>query len=387
MNPTKKNILTFFVVLTFPFIVFAQFGQNRIKSPEIHPDNKVTFRVQAPKADSVLLVGNWMPPMQSIPLTKSDSGLWHLTIDPLAPELYGYRFLIDGVPTLDPANLEIKRDGTFRTESVLFIRGEASELYEPKVGPKGILQKVWYESPTLKLTRRMYVYTPPGYENSDDDYPVLYLLHGGGGDEDAWTTLGLAPTIMDNLINAGKAKPMIVVMTNGNPDQAAAFPDAPHKDETAGAMMGMANGVFEKSLVNDVIPYVEAHYRVKTGKESRAMTGLSMGGHQTINTTLQNPELFDYIGVMSMGFADFSRFGIEVDEKKRSEQINALKNADPKLYWIACGKDDFLYETVVTMREELDGHNLDYKYRESTGGHTWNNWRIYLSEFAPMLFK
>jgi len=192
---------------------------------------------------------------------------------------------------------------------------------------------------------------------------------------------------MDNLINAGKAKPMIVVMTNGNPDQAAAFTDSPVLPNPSQGGVGMANMKFEQSLVKDVIPYIESHYRVKTGKTNRALTGLSMGGLQTQNTTFMHPELFDYIGVMSMGFADLSRFGIKTDDSQRAEQIAALKTAHPKVYWIAIGKDDFLYESVVTMRKALDEAGFPYTYRESTGGHTWTNWRIYLSEFAPMLFK
>ena len=180
---------------------------------------------------------------------------------------------------------------------------------------------------------------------------------------------------------------MLVVMTNGNPDQAAAFTVSPPSEGPAAGPGGMANMLFEKSLVQDVIPYVESHFRVKTDKGSRALTGLSMGGLQTMNTSFENPELFDYIGVMSMGFADLSSFGIEVDHSKREAQIKALKAASPKLYWIACGKEDFLYESVVTMRSQLDTQTFPYTYRESTGGHTWSNWRIYLSEFAPMLFK
>ena len=368
-------------------VAFAQFQRNPIISPEIDQDNKVTFRILAPKADEVRLTGNWMPFMQSEPMMKGDTGLWTVTIGPLAPELYGYSFLVDGVNTLDPSNKNIWRDGAFRVESILFVRGAGAELYEPMTGPKGTLHKVWYASPTLDLTRRMYVYTPPGYEDSKESYPVLYLLHGGGGDEDAWTTLGVAPTIMDNLINAGKAKPMIVVMTNGNPDQAAAFTDSPVLPNPSQGGVGMANMKFEQSLVKDVIPYIESHYRVKTGKTNRALTGLSMGGLQTQNTTFMHPELFDYIGVMSMGFADLSRFGIKTDDSQRAEQIAALKTAHPKVYWIAIGKDDFLYESVVTMRKALDEAGFPYTYRESTGGHTWTNWRIYLSEFAPMLFK
>lgn len=369
---------------------------ERLVSPELHGNNSVTFKIRAPKAENVILSGNWMPMVsdgnqgmkrQTVTLSKNDQGVWATTVGPLEPELYGYTYLVDGVSTLDPSNLKVARDGTFRIESLLYVPGDASDLYWAKPGPKGSVHQIWYESPTLDLTRRMYVYTPPGYEASQDDYPVLYLLHGGGGDEEAWPTLGVAPTILDNLINNGNAKPMVVVMTNGNPSQASAqtiSPKLPNVEQSAG---GMANMLFEKSLVNDVIPYIEKNFRVKANKENRALTGLSMGGLQTMNTSFENPLLFDYIGVMSMGFADLSRFGIEVDHSKRAQQILSLKEADPKLYWIACGKDDFLYDSVVTMREELDKQDFDYTYRESSGGHTWSNWRIYLSEFAPMLFK
>lgn len=383
----KAERFSFFLLLTIPFLAFGQMPRNPIVSPEVGPDKKVTFRILAPKADEVRLTGSWMPPMQTQSLVRGDTGLWTITIGPLEPELYGYNFLVDGVNTLDPSNKHIKRDGTWRTESVLYIPGKASDLYWPKPGPKGTVSQVWYESPTLGMTRRMFVYTPPGYASGKGKYPVLYLLHGGGGDEEAWPDLGVAPTIMDNLIREGKAVPMIVVMTNGNPDQAAAYTESPVMDKNSAGAMGMANMQFEKSLVKDVIPYIESHYRVKKGKKHRALTGLSMGGLQTMNTTFENPGMFDYIGVMSMGFADLSNFGIEVDHSKREKQILALKAAKPKLYWIAIGKDDFLYESVTTMREELDKKDFKYIYRESTGGHTWANWRIYLSEFAPMLFK
>ena len=388
LNAVKKSVKIVLVFLFMnQFVAYGQMFQNPIKSPEVASDNTVTFRILAKKAEEVKLTGNWMGFGESKTMVKGDTGLWTITIGPLEPELYGYSFQVDGVNTLDPSNKHIKRDGTFRTESVLYIPGEASDLYWAKTGPKGTLSQIWYESPSLELTRRMFVYTPPGYADSKQKYPVLYLLHGGGGDEEAWTELGVAPTIMDNLINSGKAAPMIVVMTNGNPNQAAAYTESPKLEGESDRSMSMANMMFEKSLVNDVIPYIESHYRVKKGKANRALTGLSMGGLQTINTSFQNPDLFDYIGVMSMGFADLSRFGIKVDHSQRANQILALKEANPKLYWIAIGKDDFLYESVTTMRNELDSKNFVYTYRESTGGHTWSNWRIYLSEFAPMLFK
>lgn len=389
------------LILVLFLVSNASFAQEigrteHIVSPEFTADNAIYFRIKAPQAKSVQLSGNWM---QMVPngdqgmtrkltdLTQGEDGVWSVKVEGLEPELYGYTFLVDGVSTLDPSNFKIARDGTFRTESLLEVEGGQASLYYPKTGPKGSTHHIWYDSPTLNLTRRMIVYTPPGYEKSTERYPVLYLLHGGGGDEEAWSTLGVAPTILDNLITSGKAESMIVVMTNGNPTQAAAFTVSPKIDVSNSSVGGMANKMFEKSLVNDVIPYVESNFRVKANKENRALTGLSMGGLQTMNTSFDHPELFNYIGVMSMGFADLSRFGIEVDHSKRKEQIQALKKENPALYWIACGEDDFLYESVVTMRKELDSEKFNYVYRESPGGHTWKNWRIYLSEFTPMLFK
>lgn len=397
----KKHLFTSIAVfgLMVSLPSFAQeVGQvEKLVSPEISATNDVTFRLKAPSAGSVKLSGNWMPMVanangqgasrQLVDLVKDQNGVWSTQVNDLAPELYGYTFIVDGVTTLDPANLKVARDGTFRTESLLYLSGPASELYWAKTGPKGSVHQIWYDSKTLNLTRRMQVYTPPGYEDSKEAYPVMYLLHGGGGDEEAWPTLGVAANILDNLINAGKAKPMIVVMTNGNPGQAAANVVTPAIPASTLPVGGMGSMLFEKSLVADVIPYIENHFRAKKNKESRALTGLSMGGLQTMNTSFEHPSLFNYIGVMSMGFADMSRFGVKIDLSKRDQQIEDLKKAKPALYWIACGKDDFLYDSVVTMRKELDKHTFPYQYRESAGGHTWTNWRVYLSEFAGMIFK
>lgn len=401
LKEVKRFRMLSSLILVLFLVSKASFAQEigrteRIVSPEFTANNTIYFRIKAPQAKSVQLSGNWMKMVPNgdqgmtrklTDLTQGEDGVWSVKVEGLEPELYGYTFLVDGVYTLDPSNFKIARDGTFRTESLLEVEGAQASLYYPKTGPKGSTHYIWYDSPTLNLTRRMIVYTPPGYEKSTERYPVLYLLHGGGGDEEAWSTLGVAPTILDNLITSGKAEPMIVVMTNGNPTQAAAFTVSPKIDVSNSSVGGMANKMFEKSLVKDVIPYVQSNFRVKSNKENRALTGLSMGGLQTMNTSFDHPELFDYVGVMSMGFADLSRFGIEVDHSKRKQQIQALKKANPALYWIACGEDDFLYESVVTMRKELDSENFNYVYRESPGGHTWKNWRIYLSEFTPMLFK
>jgi len=355
-----------------------------IKSAEILPDNSVIFRLLSKDAGSVAVSGDWMTGFgSSVTMVKNDTNLWTLQVGPLKPELYSYTFLINGVRVLDPNNPLVKRDGT-RNESMFIIPGKESDLYLVKDVPHGTLSKIWYQSPTLKLNRRMYIYTPPGYEESNKKFPVFYLLHGGGGDEDAWTTLGRTCQIMDNLIAQGKAMPMIVVMPNGNPHQAAAFTDAPVVP--AGAPYDMGMGLFEESLVKDIIPYVESHYRVIASRDSRALAGLSMGGMQTLTLTGNYPSMFGYIGMMSMGLVDVTTMGLKPDPDQDAK-FETLKKSGYKLYWVGVGKEDFLYKSVQTLRESLDKHGLKYTYRESSGGHSWANWRIYLSEFAPQLFR
>jgi enterochelin esterase-like enzyme len=367
----------------------APWWRRPVVSPEINPDNSVTFRIFAPKSGEVTIRGGWMQGWGAgEAMVKNDTGLWALTVGPLEPEIYTYSFTVDGVRILDPSNNQIMRDGA-RHESMVIVPGKASELYTVQDVPHGTLSKVWYESPTLQLTRRMYVYTPPGYSNSGIKYPVLYLLHGGGGDEDAWTTLGRTCQIMDNLIARGEAKPMIVVMTNGNPGQAAAPGEAPPRnpaDRSREGIASMGSGAFEKSLVNDVIPFVETNYRTLEGRENRAVTGLSMGGMQTMNLAFDHTGVFDYYGVMSMGITDPGPDGrswfSDVDER-----IKSMEDQGYKLYWIGVGKDDFLYKAAQNLVAKMEEKNLKFTYRETPGGHTWSNWRIYLSEFAPLLFR
>lgn len=253
--------------------------------------------------------------------------------------------------------------------------------------PHGRVSKVWYPSPTLDKNRRMFVYTPPGYENGTDKYPVFYLLHGGGGDEEAWTTLGRTPWILDNLIAANQAKPMIVVMTNGNARSAAAPGEEPFSAGNPARSPGQPGmPSFEESLVKDVIPYIEQNYRTLTDKNSRAIAGLSMGGMHTQNITNANPDLFGYIGVMSMGLMRNPRDG-NFNPENYKKQLLAIQEKGVNLYWIACGKEDFLFQSVTDLRRFYDEIGFSYVYRESTGGHTWPNWRIYLSELAPLLFR
>ena len=189
----------------------------RVVSPEVKPDNTVTFRLRAPNATEVILSGDW-PDGRNVKMVKDNDGVWSATVGPLTPELWGYTFSVNGVSTLDPGNANIRRDGT-RYANIFFIDGPFSQNYQIRDIPHGNVNMVWYNSPTLKLKRRMYVYTPAGYEGGKQRYPVLYLLHGAGGDEDAWFNMGRASLIMDGLIDDKKAKPMIVVMTNGNGNQ------------------------------------------------------------------------------------------------------------------------------------------------------------------------
>jgi enterochelin esterase-like enzyme len=364
-----------------------------IRSAEILPDNKVTFRIYSKEATKVTISGEWMEGFgTSENLARNDTGMFSLTVGPLKPELYSYSFTVDGVRIIDPNNVQVRRDGS-RYESFFIIPGPNSDLYINKDGiPHGTVSKVWYKSSVLSTDRRLYVYTPAGYENGKDKYPVFYLLHGAGGDEDAWTTMGRAAQIMDNLIAEGKAKPMIVVMTNGNANQTAAQNDVlPVPVDNAQAMEVYRRyaGKFEEHLVKDVVPFIQKNYRVYTDRDHRAIAGLSMGGAHTQTITNDNPGMFNYIGVFSMGLMNFgpqTQDPAKVAEI-RNAKVEALKKSNPKVYWIGVGKDDFLFQSVVALKADYDKHNFKYTYRESTGGHTWTNWRIYLSEFAPLLFR
>jgi enterochelin esterase-like enzyme len=366
----------------------AQRPRDRVVSPEVHADGSVVFRLNAPGADSARVRGTFADGMiVNVAMTRNDEGVFEARFGPIASDMYVYTFVVDGVSLVDPSNDVVVRDGS-RIESRLIIPGETADRYDAKDVPHGVLHTVWYPSPTIGTERRAIVYTPPGYESSGTAYPVLYLLHGGGGDEQAWIDRGRANYIFDNLIATGEAKPMLIVMPNGVPANAAAPADRPFSADTdrtdTRGPAAMTTGQFEESLVADVIPFIEDRYRVIPGADHRAITGLSMGGYHTQKITNAYPGTFSYIGVMSMGLYD--RFG-NYDAAEHREQLRALQASQPKLYWIACGKEDFLFEGVTRLLALYDDVGLDYTYRESEGGHSWNNWRLYLSEFAPMLFR
>jgi enterochelin esterase-like enzyme len=352
------------------------------KSPEILTDNRIIFRLYAPKANEVAVTGEWTAMKKNENMVKSDTGLWSITIGPIKPEYYGYKFIVDGVTILDPNNYQMRRDW-LGYESVLLMPGKETDLYLIKDVPAGTLSKVWYDSPFLGFRRRMYVYTPPGYETSSGKYPVLYLLHGGMNDEDTWTSMGKVNTIMDNLIAQGKAKPMIVVMPNGNPDQAAvsfeSYSFTPDPKLIGPEPLNMGYGYFESSLVKDIVPFLESNYRVLPNRENRAVIGYSMGGGQTYTLVLDNPDVFGYIGLF--GPAVFLQ---GTDDKKMA----ALKAANPKLVWIGCGVDDPLHVNVTNnLIPFLERYNINHYFLSTPGGHGWINWRIFFSECVPTLFK
>ena len=379
--------LSFFTVIMLWMLApaFAQQNKPAIVSPQVNADNSVTFRLKSLTATSVKIKGTWMKENTTpVEMLKTDS-IWSFTTPALLPDFYRYNFYLEGIEITDPANSYVERAGT-RYESI-FITGGENSLYKVNDVPHGSISAVWYNSPTLGSNRRMMVYTPPGYnDNSKTKYPVLYLLHGAGGDEYSWIARGPVGPVMDNLIAAGKAKEMIVVVTNGYPFQFASPNAGPVNSNPQATVNNMGNGKFEESLVKDVIPFIEKHYRTYTDKNNRAIAGFSMGGLQTQHITNANPELFSYIAVMSMGLQDNNRLN-DFNQEVYDRQIKALVKANPKFYWIGTGKEDFLYTSIVKLRKKYDEEGLKYEYRETEGGHTWSNWSLYLTELAPRFFK
>lgn len=381
----KRLLTAMWLVLAMAYSITSLSAQEinpqqgpQFESPVISDDNMVTFKVHSPTAQTVAINGSWMGWGESLECEKGDEDVWSVTVGPLDEYMYHYNLFIDGVSAIDPKNPHALRDGV-RYASMLIVPGKKSEIFEINDVPHGTLSKIWYDSPSLDLSRRMYVYTPPGYESSSKKYPVFYLLHGGGGDEDAWTSLGRTNYIMDNLIAAGKALPMIVVMTNGNAFQTSSLRTAPNAPELTRENYRQYSGLFEKSLVKDVIPFIEKNYRVRTGKENRAIAGLSMGGGHTVTATTEYPDVFGYIGVFSAGLWE-ARTDVE-------EKFTALKNSGINLYWVGCGEEDFVMESNKRLLGMLHKTGIEHEYHESKGGHTWANWRDYLCIFAPKLFK
>lgn len=386
----KLNLITLILMMSV-ISTFAQqslFDGQEIISPEIKKDNTVVFKVQAENAKEVKLTGDWMPAdgyaAGSVIMEKDDKGIWTYTTAILEPELYSYSFIIDGFKTIDPNNAFLVRDIANNT-NIFIIEGGQADLYKVNDVQHGTVTHRWYDSPGNGRDRRMTIYTPPGYENSTENYPVLYLLHGAGGDEEAWITLGRATQILDNLIAQGKAKPMIVVMPNGNVSQEAAPGEGSRGFYKPQFMVpNTMDGKYEATFP-DILKFVESSYRVKTDKENRAIVGLSMGGFHSLHISRYYPNTFDYVGLFSAAIIADQDVSHEVYQNIDETLKKQMKNGY-KLYWIGIGKTDFLFEAGVGYRAKLDEIGMGYIYRESEGGHIWKNWRVYLTEFVPLLF-
>jgi enterochelin esterase family protein len=357
---------------------------DTLKSIEVSDDYKVTFRIYAPRASQVSVAGDFG---QGGPMEKDDQGVWSRTVGPLTPDFYSYTFNVDGVRTVDSKNPMIK-PGLSSLDSMFLVPGEEAEFEMTRDVPHGDVRAVWYRSGTLGMPRRMHVYTPPGYEGRTEKYPVLYLLHGRGDEDSGWSTIGRAGFILDNLIAAGKAVPMLVVMPNGSLPHPANLPPAtPGATPTPEirAAREAAQGQFADELLKEVIPTIEKTFRVKAAPSERALAGLSMGGGQTLRVLTTSPDRFAYFGVWSAAL-----FGGSADEwETRNEPF--LRAADKvnrtvKHLEICVGDKDSLAAGSKALAEVLEKRGIRHEFHISGGAHTWINWRHYLCGFAPKLF-
>ena len=388
-NSIQVCIAICLAFLLMPVEALAQqalWGKAPVVSPEIHENQTVTFRLRAPKAVKVQVTGDFLSKGVA-DLVENKEGVWEYTTpEPLKPELYGYNFVVDGLKMNDPSNVYMIRDVSTIT-NVFIIGGDRADLYKVNDVPHGTVSRVWYDSPALGMDRRLTIYTPAGYEMSGKRYPVFYLLHGMGGDENAWSELGRATQILDNLIAQGKAEPMIVVMTNGNAALEAAPGESSLGWETQPTFQlpKTMEGSFETHFP-DVVKFVDKHYRTKANKKNRAIAGLSMGGFHSLHISKQYPDMFNYVGLFSAAIMPGKNVESPIYQDMEGKLATQFAKK-PALYWIAIGKTDFLYKANEEYRKLLDEKGYPYEYFENEDGHIWKNWRIYLSEFVPRLFK
>ncbi len=347
-------------------------------SPDVHPDHTVTFRLTAPKATDVMLTGDWLDAAQK--LTKADNGTWSITLGPLPPSTYIYSFTVDGVATTDPANPRIKLRAQ-GSASLAVVLADSPSVEEVRDVPHGAVEVVWQKSPTLGgETRRLLVYTPPGYtQETARRYPVLYLLHGSNDTSDGWTSVGNVNFIADNLIAEKRMAPMVLVMPNFYPfTQGPVGSAGPRGGGGAGG-----NNTFYKYLLEEVYPMIEAKYRIAEGRENHAVAGMSMGANQSLDLFFNHLDLFNSVGVLCA-----SNYG-------QLETAQAAFLADPKatnakigVFWIGCGRQDpGHFNGSQRVAEVLEAHQITHIWRPTEGVHNYALWRQYLVEFLPLLFQ
>ena len=364
----------------------------QVVSPEVSAERKITFRILAPNVQAVKVGGGDIPGIATNGvMAKGTNGVWEVTVGPVNPGAYRYNFNVDGLSVIDPRSAAISESNN-NVWSLVQVPG--AEFMDTLDVPHGAVAAVTYYSKALGKFRRMHVYTPPGYEKGKGKFPVFYLLHGAGDSDDAWTSVGRAGNILDNLIAAGRAKPMVVVMPAGHTRTGPTpRPAAP----PTGTPAQLPKDEFTQDFESDILPHVEKKYRVHTDRKNRAIAGLSMGGAQTLNIGIPNLEKFAYLGVYSsgvFGIAGGGRGGNRntpqgpsFEERHAAILDNAKLKKGLKLFWFATGKDDFLVETSRKTVEMFQKHNFDVVYKETEGAHTWDKWREYLNEFAPKLFQ
>jgi enterochelin esterase family protein len=381
-----------------------------VVSPEVLADRRIAFRILAPQAQNVRLNASDIPNLgQGAQLKKGDNGVWESNVGPIDPGAYRYTFNVDGVATIDPRNPSISESNT-NVWSLVYVPG--SDFMDTKDVPRGAVAAITYYSTALKKFRRMHVYTPPGYDLGKGKYPIFYLLHGAGDCDEAWTSVGRAGFILDNLIAAKKVKPMVVVMPAGH-TSAAAFGGGRGAAPAAGGAPAQPPVLdeFAQDFLTDIMPYAETHYRILTDRADRAIAGLSMGGQQTMNIAFLHLDKFAYIGVFSSGAtlggggrgrgaapgapaappaaaAPAAPAGPSPFETSHMADLdNAALKKGTRLIWLSTGHDDGLMTSTLATVEMLKKHGFSPVFKESPGAHTWINWRNYLNEFAPQLFQ
>jgi enterochelin esterase-like enzyme len=367
----RLNAVLSIIIALAAVRAFAQRGGPTLRSAEILSDHRVTFRIAAPKANDVRITGDLVSAPQ--PLQKDEKGIWSITLGPLKPDLYSYRFSVDGLTVIDPGNQG-------RPATLVAVPGDAPMFYDMKPVLHGAIEQRWYASKSVEAVRRVFIYTPPDYEKSSARYPVLYLFHGAGGDESGWTENGRANLILDNLIADGRLKPLVVVMPYG-------YAYSPVSPLAAGpdAMKRQRSG-FSRDLIDDLIPFVQSNYRVYADRDHRAIAGLSLGGAQALGIGLTHLELFSRVAGFSpalgavtsaeAGGLDFKT--VFADSKRVNDQL--------KLLWIGAGTEDTLFNSIRDFDKLMTDTGIKHTFKTNEGAHTWLVWRRYLNEVAPLLF-
>lgn len=369
--PLIISLLALLTVLEVQGVVMTAAAQGPIyvRSPEIADDGRVTLRYYAPTAKSVEVAGNVTALNQK--MARDPRGVWSVTVGPLPADSYPYRFVVDDAVVIDPVNRDVK--GWLWLDNLVHVTSPEPAIHQVQAVPHGQVHMHWYESPRLKQSRRLFVYTPPGYKASSDSYPVLYLFHGCGDDESAWTQVGQVQHLADNLLAAGKASPMVIVMPFGH-DVLPTSPDFDRYD----CMQNLEP--VESEFFAGVIPVVEAEYRLRRGADHRAIAGLSMGGGQALRLGLTRSDQFHWIAGFSAAI-------------KKHNLVTALTPLQDQLeleqpwIWLGCGTQDFLFDDTVAFDQWLSEHQIEHTTVIDDGNHNWRTWRGYLQQVLPLLFR